>query len=145
MPFLTDRLATAFHGNLFMKSWTQQTSTFLQQTLPIVSAVAPAIPLAGTPLKAAIDGLLIVLVGIKVRLKIESNHALWCWLLWKDRKKNIDDATRLMRRLRRLDTAISAALAEGQSITPFMRAQMDDLAEYVSLLFLCNMPWVGHI
>ena len=76
MPFLTDRLATAFHGNLFMKLWTQQTSTFLQQTLPIVSAVAPAIPLAGTPLKAAIDGLLIVLVGIKVRLKIKSHHAL---------------------------------------------------------------------
>lgn len=45
-----------------------------------------------------------------------------------------------MRRLQRLDTAISAALAEGQSITPLMQAQMDDLAEYVSLLFLCDVP-----
>lgn len=64
---LTDYPATSTRQ---VKSWVQKTSVFLQQTLPVVSAVAPAIPLAGTPLKAAIDGLLIVLNSIKVRRRI---------------------------------------------------------------------------
>lgn len=41
-----------------------------------------------------------------------------------------------MQRLRRLETVISTALAEGRPVTPLVQAQLEDLAEYV-LYYSC--------
>jgi hypothetical protein len=45
----------------------------MRQTLPVVSAIAPVIPVAGPRLKASIDGLLVVLNAINVSQRVLEN------------------------------------------------------------------------
>ncbi|KAF9067288.1 hypothetical protein BDP27DRAFT_1328989 [Rhodocollybia butyracea] len=70
----------------------------VHQGLALLAPITAAIPIAGTPLKASIDTLLITLDRIETR------------------GKNREDAARLTQRLRRLDDAISSALPASPSI-----------------------------
>ncbi|KAF9072653.1 hypothetical protein BDP27DRAFT_1360961 [Rhodocollybia butyracea] len=63
----------------------------VHQGLTFIGPITAAVPIAGTPLKASIDTLLVMLDSIKTR------------------SKNREDAVRLTQRLRRLDGAISSA------------------------------------
>lgn len=54
-------------------SFMHRANNVMRQTLPVVSAIAPVIPVAGPRLKASIDGLLVVLNAINVSQRVLEN------------------------------------------------------------------------
>ncbi|KAF9072650.1 hypothetical protein BDP27DRAFT_1360959 [Rhodocollybia butyracea] len=94
-------------------STTKKSRKFLSAVEPglgLAAQIAPAIPVAGTPLKASIEGLLVVLRSIKTR------------------NKNKEDVDHLVQRLQSLDSAISEELPPTAPIS--ILKQRDELAHF---------------
>ena len=110
------------------KSVMDRATNVIREGLNVLSPIAEVIPMAGTPLKASIDALLVVLNSINVSQRIPGylprviDHHVW-----QTRDQNKENAAHLTRRLYRLKAAISAVPPASA------KAQMDELARYVSL------------
>ncbi|PPQ94147.1 hypothetical protein CVT25_007976 [Psilocybe cyanescens] len=94
----------------------QKFSDYARQFCNLSSPIAGTIPVVGTPLKAAIDTLLVVLNGLNVSLAVYENILHVYRLFWQMKSENRQTVDDMIQRLRCLEASISLMPAASAAV-----------------------------